>query len=169
VSKLYVANTTRQAHQFLYQVPEYPAPFMQNIPPGGQIAVSKDLNPVQLEAVVQHHRMYGMVHADERPNGYSGLCYSVDKPVKLDRIQNAVVHNDAVLAERGRKQREDAAIAVNSQIETQMREQDMPGNLRVLEMEAVEEVSGADTPRVAEGVRVSRESPAPRARGRRKA
>jgi hypothetical protein len=174
MTTVYVANCTRQAHQFLYQVPEFPAPFMQPIPPGGQIKLSKDLNPIQLDAVVGHHRKYGMVHVDEvaRARQFSGLCYSTDKPIKLDRIQELITRNDRVLEDRGRKLRAAAAVAVNAQIENNMFERNMPGTLNEFEMSAVEEDRGDrpdDIEPVAEGVRVTRDAvpAANRRRGRR--
>lgn len=120
---------------------------------GGQIRISGDLTTPEIEAIVGQHRKYGMVEVGEidRTKPFVGLCYSVDKPISVERIRNALVHNAEVLTEIGRARRQEAAIAVSNQLEAVT-----PG-LQALEMSFVEEQgkSGA-SPQIAEGVRVTR-------------
>lgn len=167
MSILYIANVTKSRHEFMYTVPELDdsngrpmAAIRQPIDPGGQIRVSRELNPFQLESVINHHRQFGMICVDEvsRSRTYAPLVYQVDKPVTYEKIVEALHRNDMVLERRGEDMRRDAAIAVTNSIQRTMREEQIPGTLTNLEMSVDEEERG-DRPDelhpVAHGVRVS--------------
>ena len=166
--KLYVANATPQVHAFTYVVPDDDdgrqfrwQPRVQPIAAGGQIPVAGNLNIKQIDSIVAHHRRYGMVEISEidRTKPFAGLCYSVDKPIPAARIHQLMNHNLDILDLRGRKMREEAAIAVNNEIEDIMREQRMPGELKAFEIDVTEvrtpESNSEET--VPQRVRVTRE------------
>lgn len=170
---LFIANCTAQVQDFSYRIPESPKLHSQSIPIGGQIEL-KNLNPLQVEAIIRHHAKYGMVSVGEidRTKPFAGLCYSLGKPITINRMQAAIEHNFEVLEARGEEQRAAAAIATHQRIEQE------GSPIRALEMEVVEEkagklLSGVDNPHkpVAKGVRVDRTSSGTAAKpekGRRK-
>lgn len=153
--RLYVANCTHQVHDFIYRLPENPAAMRQQINIGGQIMVAGDLNSLQVDAVVNQHRRYGLVNVTEidRTKNFIGVCYSLDKPVQIEKIRVALKHNNEVLTERGRKLRQEAALAVSQAME------DVAPGLSSLEMSVVEEPKDGNTPTFAEGTRVTRTAP----------
>jgi hypothetical protein len=117
--KLFIANCTRQVLDFMYRLPEHPTPIHQKIEMGQQIAVPRDLSMPDIEYVVNQHRIYGMVDVKDvdHTKAFIGTCYSVDKPVSINKIQLALSHNTDVLAERGREQRKEAAVAISNQLD----------------------------------------------------
>jgi hypothetical protein len=145
--KLFVANATPQVHEFTYIVPDDDngrvtrwQPRVQPIRPGGQVQIAGDLNVKQIESIIEHHSRYGMVAVSEidRTKRFVGLCYSLDKPVSAARIHQLMNGNMDVLELKGRKMREEAAIAVSNEIEDTMREQRMPGELKAFEINVTE-------------------------------
>lgn len=129
MGKLYVANATRQTHQFLYWIAERKHPVEQTIPPGAQVLVAgRDLSPVEIDAIVAHHANYGMVRVGDANRGraFSGLCYQLDKSIPVERIRALMLHNDAALRQRGREFRELAAVSINAEVERMSMEQGIP-------------------------------------------
>lgn len=154
--QLYVANCTKQDHDFTYRIPEEAGVKKQKIPAGTQIPVfAKGLNKMQIDSVVEHHAKYGLVSFDEidRTRPFVGLCYAVDRPIPINSILKAMEHNDGVLTKLGQQIRKDAAVATNAAIVD-----GTDANLRSLEMSVVEEESPNGAPEgrklLAEGVRV---------------
>jgi hypothetical protein len=174
--RLYIANCTQQIQQFHYRVPETGGAMaggvrVQPIDIGSQVLLTGDLNQLQVDSIVAQQRKYGLVKIDEvdRTRGFSGMCYSIDKPVPVSKIIYVMEQNKSVLDQRGRKTRLEAAVAVNQQIETNMDDQ-----LKKLEFE-VKEVETGNGPAhepVNEALRVTRdEDPTPvkgQNQGRRK-
>lgn len=156
--KLYIANCTHQNQVVFYRVPENPSPRQQHIEIGHQIQISGDLNPIQIESIINQLRPYGMVAVDEidRTKPFIGMCYAVDKSIKVDFILRAHEHNSKVLTEMGQKYRQEAAVATNNAVE-----QNLKGNLKLnaLDIEVIEEPrkdgTGSD---FSETVRVSRDA-----------
>lgn len=149
MTKLYIANAKVQTEEFTYRVPDGPAvpgqtrsgPRVQQIPTGKQVEISGDLSTAQVDAIIDQHRPYGLIGVDEvdRTRAYSGLVYSIDKPVSPARIQQLMGNNLDVLEERGRESRELAAVQTSNEIEETMQTERMPGALKNLEMEVVEQ------------------------------
>jgi hypothetical protein len=167
--RLYISNTTKQNVDFFYRVLENPVARRQQIPIGGQIVISGDLSTPDVEYIIGQHRPYGMVSADEldRTKEFVGLCYSVDKPVTMIKIERTMRHNDAVLIKRGEEIRKEAAIASSNGLENSLVEQDRQESLRSFETTIVEENSEkrdtSDVKAISEGIRVRRsEEPQPR-------
>jgi hypothetical protein len=158
--KMYVANCTIQAHDFLYRLPETNSHRMQRIGPGSQIRISGDLNQPEIDSIVKQHEKYGMLSVDEASRvkrRFVGLCYSVDAPVKIERMEIVLDMNNKVLVAEGERLRREAAVATATAIEKEL--EPVGGNLTALEMSVVEERrDGRDVtdPEIAEGVRVDR-------------
>jgi hypothetical protein len=171
--KLYVANATQQIQQFTYWLTGMPRHFMQEIPQGSQIQVGqRDLPREEIDYVLGQHRRYGLRSATEaqRDLSFSGLCYSVDKPVALPLLYELVEHRTRILTEQGKRSREAAAIATDEQIAETFMQNQVPLRLQNLEM-SVEEMTRDQrdqSPEISEGVRVSHrpQEPAPDARRR---
>lgn len=160
MTKMYIANCTHQVQDFIYRLPESGSARTQRIDLGSQIAISGDLSTHEIDAIIAQHTPYGLVAVAEidRTKPFIGVCYQLDRPVPVEKIKRAIIHNTGVLVDRGVEMRKTAAVAVNQALE-----QHAPGAaLQALEMSVVEETSGDDqsrmTPPLAEGVRVE---PAP--------
>jgi hypothetical protein len=165
---------SKQICQFAYRFPERPGIIYQMIPIGGQIRVSPNgtqvnLSTLEIDAVINQHHVYGIVSVDDidRLRGpFDGICYSIGKPITVEKLRRAMVRKDDSLKEFGKTMRQEAALAVNSQIEEQI-----GSPLRELEMSFQEEEPKGGysdtTDHVAEGVRVTREVETKGRRGRR--
>lgn len=161
--KMYIANCSNQNQEFIYRLPEAPAPRMQPIPIGRQVEISGDLTTKDIEAIIHQHARYGLVSVSDidRTRPFTGLCWS-DKPISVDKIKRLWLHNQGVLTERGKEQREAAAVATMEKIE-----QETPGALRSLEMSTEEAPTDANpNPDFREGVRVTTDAEETGGRGK---
>jgi hypothetical protein len=145
MTAMYVANPTAQQNLFCYTVPENPKVIQQEIPAGGQVrllANGGNLNQHDIDAIVRHHRPYGMIPVDEvgkrGMTSFHGLVYSLDKPVSMVKLRELIQHNRAVLVEQGRINRQNAAVAVNDRLQQQINESGRGDVLRELVMEVEE-------------------------------
>lgn len=136
--KMFVANCTHQIQVFIYRLPESKRSFTQEIPIGGQVQLTGlgggELSTKDVESIVRQQAKYGMVdvHEIDRRKPFFGTCFSLDKPIHVDKIRNAIEHNRGILDARGREIRQLAAVGVSAKIE-----QDIPG-LKGLELETME-------------------------------
>lgn len=183
MSKMFVANLSKQVHDFVYRLPENPSAIRLTLQPLSQLPIpgaggSYDLSTPEIEAIVNHHARYGLRHVSEvtKERGQlSPLAYSLDKPINLAAIRTAMEHNHGVLDATGREIRKQAAVAVNEQIEQSLDLNNPQAHLKGFEMTVVEDEPkrGADDGHkpINEGVRVTRqnEGPPPRQSRRRAA
>lgn len=171
--ELYIGNVSKQIFQFCYRSPDRAGVIVQTIPIGGQIRISPngqhiDLSPPEIEAIIAQHRTYGIVpveEVDKLRGPFDGICYSVGKPISVEKLRRAMLKKEEALNAFGKKMRQEAALAVNSQIEEQI-----GAPLRELEMSFQEEEPKAgysdDVDHLAEGVRVTRDAVVPLGRRR---
>lgn len=155
--KMYIANCTKQVASFIYRLPEHHQQRQQQIEIGGQTQISGDLTQLEVDAIIEQHTKYGLVAADDldRTKPFIGLCYSIDKPVRIGKLEQALVHNDKVLEQRGAQTRKEAALAVAKNVEQQTGE-----GLTALEMTIEQDKAGTDGDVVgAQTVRVDRNAP----------
>lgn len=173
MSKMYIGNASQQLVKFAYRTPESGGVRTQDIPIGGQIQLSGDLSTSEIDCIIDQHKKYGLISVSEvdRSKMFSGLCYSVDRPISASILQRAVAKNMDTLVERGKEIRRDAALVVNNGLEAELEERKL-GGLAKLEMSVVEEDSplrvGGE--KIAEGFRVTKDGdgdPAPRNGARR--
>lgn len=127
MAKLFIANCTKQRQDFVYRLPESPSVRRQTIEIGQQIQIAGDrtghLSQVDIDAIIDQHRVYGMIEAKERPpQNFIGLCYSIDRPVPATPIAGLIQHNEEVMLDLGRKARQDAALAMNDLAEKNIHE-----------------------------------------------
>lgn len=168
---LYVANASKQKHDFIYRVPEETSLRRQQIPAGGQITVYQPNAPIEvLRTIIDQHARYGLVDvADiDRRKPFVGVCYSLDKPIKVDKIMQADEHNAGVLQQASQEARKLSAAALHNAID---RATEGAVKLESLELEVVEQ-NGPTEPGLNERVMVHRDgedAPPPRRNTRRKA
>lgn len=131
--RMFVANASRHIQNFQYRVPENPQVRQQNIPIGGQIQISGDINIKDVEAIIKQHEKYGLISVDEiaSTTKLASLCYQLDKPIHPSKIEHLSNRNIGVLQDRGHEQRKNAAIVLATQLGAGMKEQGM-------DMESVE-------------------------------
>lgn len=165
---LYVANTTKQAHEFVYRVPEDHQPKKVVIKAGAQVVVHAPNLPLEVvSAIVEQHERYGLMDVAEldRRKPFIGLCYRFDKPINVEKIMQADEHNFDVLEGVSSDARKVAAAAALNKISG-----DYSGGAQVdsVEFEVVAQ-NGRHEPGLNELVIASRGAPggeAPRGRGR---
>ena len=143
--ELYIGNVSKQIQTFCYRSPERPGVIAQTIPIGGQIRISPDgrhvdLAPPDIDAILDQHRAYGIVDIndiDSKQSPFSGLCYSIGKPLTPERLRKAMFKKEEALKAFGQKLRQEAALATNLQME-----EASGGRLRELEMSFEEQEPG---------------------------
>jgi hypothetical protein len=163
---LYIANTSKQKHDFIYRIPEETSIRRQQIQPGSQIVVYQPGASLDvLRAIVDQHSVYGLIDVAEidRRKPFVGICFRFDKAINVEKIMQADEHNSDVLTRESQETRKLSAAALHSAIERATE-----GQVRIdnLQLEVVQQ-NGNSEPGLNETVTVSREeNPAPRGRGR---
>lgn len=168
--KLFIANLSKQHQHFLYRLPEAPSTRTQDISIGAQVMLPGEMSTDDVAYVVEHHRTYGLKSVEEarRIKGFTGLVYSIDKPVNLDDkgfVDEVQGSNDETLTERSNTRREQTTAAISERLREVGAGTRAP--LQRTEVEQVEETEG--TPQVAVGVEAVAENVAPRNQGPRRA
>ncbi|WP_291969469.1 hypothetical protein [Candidatus Symbiopectobacterium sp.] len=117
--KLFIANTTKQRQIFAYRKLETGRLIQIPINHGDQMMVL-DGSTEEVEAVVQHHQVYGLIDSTniDQSQVFVGLCYSVNKPVSASVIEKTIRDNDIHLT-RGAHGRRQASLAA---LDTSLRE-----------------------------------------------
>lgn len=97
---LYIANCSKQPHDFHYWVPEGRRPFSRTVQPGSQIKLEFATRDV-VDHVLSQHEAYGITDARELKAGqpFSGMAYSVDKPLNVDEITAGLGYRDDTMIE----------------------------------------------------------------------
>jgi hypothetical protein len=164
MAALYIANTTKQHVHFYYRLPEEPTPRFDEIRVGAQARIGGDLSHEVIQRIIKQHEPYGLRAEAELPRakGFVGLCYSIDKPVKLDSLYGTFESNDTALNERAEERREESAAAIAEGIQSTL--QASGGAVSRSEVEVVEDTRG--TPAVASGYEVVSEGTEPRHGGK---
>ena len=165
---LYIANTTKQPSDFVYRLPEETSIRRQKIEAGGQqLIYAKDATMQQISAIIEHHLIYGLTDVtkiDQR-KPFIGLCYSIDKPINVEKIMYVDEHNIDVQNNVSAEERQTTAAAIQASLNNATRG---AGRVENLELEVVEQNSD-DQPGLNEVVVIGEGAPseAPRRRRRR--
>lgn len=139
---LYIANVTEQNHTFHWRELENPKIISQDIPAGQQVKVISDKSPEIVNAVIEHHKIYGLVDIAGAKNATKSgkkvvLVYSTKGPLPAEVYQSAQEVNDAISADQIQLAKEKAAYSFGKMIE-----QDQTGlaeGIREVELEISEE------------------------------
>lgn len=117
---LYVANCTKQPNDFVYRAPDEKRTLRrQMIRPGAQEMIyNKDASLGDIECILNQHLKYGLVRVSEidRHKPFLGLCFDIDKPIKVETYMRAQDHNVDVLQRRSRDARMLTATALHDAI-----------------------------------------------------
>jgi hypothetical protein len=111
--KIYLANTTVQNMEFNYRMPTEVNPktgrmmwserlYVERIPAGGQITLGggRDFSELDVKHIFDHQGAnYGVRRNGDLARGFVGTIWD-DKPIKVDRIENAVEQNRHAAEER---------------------------------------------------------------------
>lgn len=167
---LYVANTSKQHHQFVFRMPEVNGVSKADIPIGAQVIVGeRNMSLEQINAIVDQHKPYGLTHVSELPRRkkFIGLCYSIDKPVTFDSIAETIERNDGALNERAEERREETVASIAQELQGVT-----GGAMKRAEVELVEDGDvrnpGSNSmPNIAAGFEVVSEGVQPRHAGKR--
>jgi hypothetical protein len=157
---LYVANATQQVYTFWYRVPEGRAPLHASIPNGGQVKLPSPpggFNRQQADVVIAQLAKAGGASVDEVRAGRKRywLMWS-EKPIPLTPIYTVIEQNQNLLKIEGEKLRKEAAIAIDSQVQS-LGDTHRFQPPDALEMSMVEQESKDNpSPSFGEGLRVSR-------------
>lgn len=180
MTQMHIANVTAQNHTFVYRVAEGSKAVEQTIPAGGQIRISAnrgDLSMSDVHAIVDQHEKYGLISFDAigKTRDYVQLVYSLDKPVNITKMFEQIHANRDILVERGKINRQAAAVAVSKAVEEHIENTGLPEQLKAVEI-SVEEIKGSrvigdgarsedlrrdlsEVKPLAEGIRVTRDAP----------
>lgn len=143
---LYVANCTNQNHIFPFLIPEDNKLRHKLIPMGGQALIyRKDATREEMLAIVKQHEVYGITDVDriDQRRGFTGMCFSLDKPINVAKIMSANQQNIEAAAAQASQQRQDAAAAMHHIMLDNARRDNMPIP-RAFEMEVEEVTVGGD-------------------------
>lgn len=91
MSKIYIANTTRQHLRLPIRInePEKGSKVIRfEIPSGQQLMIGSGFSEDQVADVISHlERFGGKKSVSQKLNGFMGILYSVDKPISEDNIR----------------------------------------------------------------------------------
>jgi len=127
--KLYVANTTKhdqvvfyrldfdQNGQMITQAGKMPK--QQDIPKGRQRVLGGDLPMPTIDSIVEQLRPFGLIGVADVPRMARPAPYvfDVDRPVSSEVMRRVHDYNDGVAIDTGRTRRQQAAVAVNDQVQ----------------------------------------------------
>jgi hypothetical protein len=115
---LYIANTSKQVQEVNYWVGGNRKHFTTKIQPGRQESVHPSGTRDDHGHIVDQLQPYGLVSVSEidRAKEFIGLCYQFDKPIPAERLAPVFSHNDNVLTESSKQNRQEAALAMDERL-----------------------------------------------------
>lgn len=155
--KLYIANCTRQLSILNYRIPEVPNPVSSPVEVGRQFSASgtRELNSPQIDSIIAQLTIYGMRSVkDEIRDEMIPYIYSIDEPVRPEEIRRVMEHNSGQLTQRGRRLREDAALATKANMDKLASADEIAQPPSTLELSVQQEKPIGDEPQMSEGVRI---------------
>ena len=161
MTKLYIANCTKQTRVFHYRLPEG-GPKSIPIDIGSQVRIPGVESTEAANAVIEQHRVYGIRSVDDARKTkveFTGVVYSIDKPVSIENMQIVLRLNDDELNRRGQKMRAEAAVAAAQNTKQNENLQGNGPKLAGLEQTITEIRKDGGEPEVQEGVRVDNNAP----------
>lgn len=166
MSKLFVANLTKQVFELHYWVENTRKPIVTKIQPFSQASIYPQGSRLDHENIVGQHKMYGLIPLSEldRTKGYVRQVYQFDDPIPLDRLQSMDERNEEALVQEAQERRKEAALAMDDTMKRAAQETDTRIQNFEVELEEVEQ-KGVE-PQVHEVITVGDESQQQRRRGR---
>jgi hypothetical protein len=186
MTKLFIANTTKQHHDFVYR-PRIGDPGRrddgvlrqvygdmrkQTIPLGGQILVG-DLKAEEIKVILEQHPHIVEFNKLDRVQGFQGLCYRENDPVPMEKILERLTVNDEVRTKQAEVRQTNTAVEIASNLRAVSNEGGTPfKDLRETDVQVAQkgnkEVNDG-TPKLNLVTEVVEEGKEPSTRGRRSA
>lgn len=117
--KLFISNCTHQTHFFNYKLPERAQPHGIRIKPGAQEVIEG--LPEAIRYIIEQHEPYGFTHIKDTKPGFSGMCYSIDKPISSTMILDAHEAKQEDLEDLSQEILENSAASITQTLENTMR------------------------------------------------
>lgn len=185
--KLFIANTTKQHHDFVYRPkigsggktedgvlkPIYGEMRLQHIPVGGQICVSGVSTDAEIRNILDQHKHIVEFKSLNRVRGFQGLCYRQDDPVPIEEILERLETNDKVRTEENKDRQAATALKIASKMREVASDDQSPfkdlheTNVQVAQKGDKEVNEG--TPKLNQVVEVTEDGKSPTTRGRKSA
>jgi hypothetical protein len=130
--KLFIANCSRQAHTFNYKLPEKTQSFGVTVPAGGQHVIDNQSDVIH--HIIRQHEPYGFQRCDRVDKDFSGICYAIDKPVTVGRIEENAEQKTENLDDMSQKILEANAVSLKNAVDhavLQSGETPKPGEVQV--------------------------------------
>ncbi len=132
---LYIANCTKSNRMFTYMFVENPKPFHHKIRAGAQIKI--DGNDFELDQIIKQHSSYGIQPATKVGKGFSGVAYSLGKPISVQAIEAGISQKDQEMIDRALEARKATAAATDAIMQSKAQEfgsrQTAPLEIEILE------------------------------------
>ncbi|WP_353613956.1 hypothetical protein [Mangrovibacter phragmitis] len=116
--KLFVANCSVQKRKFSYKIPEDNQHYFQDILPGHQICIED--SPEVVNHIVWQHEIYGLQESTKVDSNFSGICYSIDKPVSHSQIKHGHEQKKENMDDMSQKILEASAVTINNTISNEV-------------------------------------------------
>lgn len=122
MTRLFIANCTKQDCDFNFRLPENRKLIQVRIPKGCQSTILGELQDTDIAAITRQHSRYGLIHVDEakKVKAFAGLCWS-NKEIPAKLMQGLYDHNQEALEQKGEEQRKEAAVVVKASIDTSLK------------------------------------------------
>jgi len=168
MTKLYIANCTKQENFFEYTIPENSKRFAKPIRAGGQVEIENTSDI--LNYIIGQHERYGFTEVSKVAKGFSGLCYRFDKPISVSAIESGMKQSEQDFIDRALEVRKIQAVA-NDQIISRVAQESGLRQKANLEIEVVEEKRnfGDNEEKFEQTITVAKDGIEPKRRGRPKA
>ncbi|ELY4543943.1 hypothetical protein SMZ81_002153 [Cronobacter sakazakii] len=155
--KLFIANCSRQSHVFNYKLPEKTQSFGVTIPSGQQHMIENQ--PEIIDHIIRQHEPYGFQPCGKVDKDFSGICYSIDKPVSVGRIEEGAEQKIENLKGMSEEILAASAVSLNNAVDQaviQSGEKPQPGGVEIeITGEAVN-TEQQDPPRTKKTVKVQK-------------
>lgn len=116
--KLYIANCSRQSHNFNYKLPEKTQQFGVTIKAGEQHVI--DNQSEVISHIIKQHEPYGFQPCHKVDNHFSGICYAIDKPVTVGAIESGAEQKTENLENLSQEILEATAVSINNTINNEV-------------------------------------------------
>jgi hypothetical protein len=152
---LFIANTSSKHNEFVFRLPGISQLRRLDIPAGRQLEVLKNVQKDEIDYVVNQHIAYGLIHVSEISKicKFSGMIYSIDKPVPSNAMNQVMEINADILIEQGHELRKVAAVATNATIEDMLENK---LNLKELEVVEIEQEDTGKKPLLKEKIAIDK-------------
>lgn len=185
--KLFIANTTKQHHTFLYRPkisdggvkdgilrPMFGDLRKYDIPVGGQICVGDFSDDGEVRNILDQHKHIVEFKSLNRVKGFQGLTYRIgENQVPMDEILERIETNDAVRTEEAKDRQARTALDIASRMRVVAQEEGAPfKDLRETDVQVAQKGDkevNKGTPQMNDVVEVTEDGKSPSGRGRKSA